>query len=79
MRVNGTLYPKINELPANGVVVSKYATDNDTAVGYVYHKYNRFTKGYLSKNGKTVLYGSDPGYTIRCFNGINFVIPNTKK
>lgn len=66
MRIEGTIYPPINKLPASAVVVSKYATDNNTAVGYVYIKYKRF------KAGK----GEDPGYTIRCFQGSNFVIPN---
>lgn len=62
MRLKGTKYEKIERLPRNAVPVSRYAADNNTAVGYIYIKYERK--------------GSAAGYTIRCFKGSNFVIPN---
>jgi hypothetical protein len=40
-------------------------------VGHVYMKYKRFIEGY--ENGNK---GADPGYIIRCWQGMNFVIPN---
>lgn len=66
MRLNGTKYESIDQLPKNAIVVSKFADSNSMAVGYVYVKYERFIKGETNKH---------PGYTIRCFQGSNFVIP----
>jgi hypothetical protein len=66
MRVNGTKYPVIDALPANALPVSIYATNNNTAVGYIYVKYERYLKGE----------GKKPDYSIRCWNGANYVIPN---
>jgi len=65
MRLNNTKYDLINDLPNNALPVSIYAKDNNTAVGYVYIKYER----YLADKGKY------PGYEIRCFKGSNYVIP----
>ena len=66
MRYNGTKYPKVDNIPPNSMPVSQYAKENNIAAAYVYVKYERFL------NGK----GQDPGYTIKCFLGSNFVIPN---
>lgn len=65
MRINGTKYDTIEKLPAIAQPVSEYARENNTAVGYVYIKYERFLAGK----------GSNPGYSIKCFKGSNFVIP----
>jgi predicted acetyltransferase len=65
MRTQGTKYEPIEILPANAVTVSQYAKEQGKAVGYIYIKYQR----YLSKGGK------HPGYSIRCFKGINFILP----
>ena len=65
MRMNGTKYDVIDTLPAEAVPVSVYARNNNTAVGYIYVKYERYL------NGK----GSKPDYTIKCFMGSNFIIP----
>lgn len=65
MRIKGTKYDTVDTLPAGAQVVSKYARDAGTAVGYIYIKYERYLQGK----------GSRPPYTIKCFNGINFVIP----
>lgn len=74
MRINGTKYQRIEKLPKGAVAVSQYAHDNQLQVGQVYIKYERFVAGY--KNGTK---GKDPGYTIRCWQGMNFVIPQTVK
>lgn len=66
MRYKGTKYPPIEDLPREARTMSVYATEQATAVAYLYTKYERF----LTDKGK------DPGYTIRCFRGINFIIPN---
>jgi hypothetical protein len=63
--MNGTKYETINILPANAIVVSKYALQNNIAVGYIYIKYERFLSGK----------GSKPDYSIKCFQGSNFIIP----
>ncbi len=65
MRLNGTKYDSINILPANALPVSIYAHNKNTAVGYVYIKYDRYLKGE----------GSKPPYTIKCFQYSNYVIP----
>lgn len=65
MRINGTKYEMINSLPSNALPVSIYAHNNNTAVGYVYIKYDRHLRGE----------GSKPNYTIKCFQGSNFVLP----
>ena len=67
MRLRGTKYDKIETLPANAQTPREYANDNNMCSGaYVQVKYDRFI------NGK----GEQPPYIIRCWNGINFVIPN---
>jgi hypothetical protein len=75
MRKNGTKYPKIDKLPAKAIPVSEYAKDNNIQVGTVYMGFKRFRDGYITKAGNQGK-ASNPGYTIRCFKGMNFVIPN---
>lgn len=65
MRMNGTKYEDINSLPPNAIVVSRYAQQTGYAVGYIYIKYERYLKGE----------GTKPPYTIKCFQGSNFIIP----
>ena len=65
MRLNGTKYEEIEQLPIEAMAVSLYARKKKTAVGYIYIKYERFL------NGK----GSAPDYIIRCFKGSNYIIP----
>lgn len=65
MRLDNTKYPVVDTLPNNAEAVSIYARDNNTSVGYIYIKYERFI------NNK----GSNPGYLIRCFKGSNYIIP----
>lgn len=68
MRLRGTKYRQINTLPEGALTPRKYAEANNMCSGaYVQVKYDRFVNGI----------GSDPLYTIRCWNGINFIIPNT--
>jgi hypothetical protein len=69
MRIKGTKYEPIDQLPETAKPVSKYATENNTAVGYIYIKYKRYLDGETTTN---------PGYTIRCYLGMNFVIPNNQ-
>lgn len=71
MRIKGTKYPMVNELPNNAMAVSQYAAAKDMQVGHIYVKYERFASGY--KNGNK---GADPGYSIVCWQGINFVVPS---
>jgi len=71
MRIKGTIYDSIGELPADAKPVSIFARDNKMQVGHVYMKYKRYTIGY--KNGTK---GPYPGYIIRSFNGMNYVIPS---
>ncbi len=66
MRIDGTKYEIIDRLPSNAVNVRQYANNNNMAVGHVYVKYERFITGKSSNK---------PNYTIRCFQGMNFVIP----
>ena len=65
MRKNGTIYEAINALPENALPVSTYAREQNIAVGQIYMKYKRYLNGSSNK----------PDYTIRCFKGANFVIP----
>lgn len=72
MRRKGTKYNTIStdELKALNtdiMQVSVYADLHDIRnMNYVYVKYDRYLSGK----------GSNPGYTIRCWNGTNIVIPN---
>lgn len=66
MRTNGTKYEEIGTLPGNAQAVSVYAAHkNIRNPAYVYIKYERYLSGK----------GSNPGYTIRCWQGMNFVLP----
>lgn len=71
MRTAGTIYEPIEALPAKAMPVSLFAKENDIAVAQVYTKYKRSTNGY--ENGTI---GPHPGYTIRSFCGMNYVIPD---
>lgn len=75
MRTNGTKYGPIAKLPKTAKPVSQYALEAKLAVGQIYMKYERYIHGYPNTGTK----GPDPGYTIRCWNGMNFVIPQTVK
>lgn len=75
MRINGTSYKSIGSLPDDAVPVSEYATKQGVKVGTVYMRYKRFIDGYTTSGGNHSK-GSDPGYQIRCYKGINFVVPN---
>lgn len=66
MRTDGTIYPVIKLLPENAMPVSVFARERKIAVGQVYMKIKRFEDG---KGGK-------PDYSIRCFMGTNYVIPD---
>lgn len=72
MRHKGTKYTSIStdelkQLDTDIMQVSVYAAQHNIPnMNYVYIKYDRFLAGK----------GSDPGYTIRCWNGSNIVIPN---
>ena len=66
MRINGTKYETIDKLPAAAQPVSQFASSKNTAVGYIYIKYERYLSGK----------GSNPGYSIKCFKGSNFIIPD---
>lgn len=70
MRKNGTKYTAIDRLPNNALTVSKYANQQGIAVAQVYTKYERHITGYLNGNK-----GSDPGYSIVCWQGMNWVVP----
>lgn len=66
MRTNGTKYEEIDKLPDNAQAVSVYAAhENIRNPAYVCVKYDRYLAGK----------GSYPGYTIRCWQGMNFVLP----
>lgn len=75
MRIKGTNYKTINELPSDAVPVSEYATSKGVKVGTIYMRYIRFKDGYVTSGGNQSK-GSDPGYQIRCYKGINFVVLN---
>lgn len=75
MRKKGTKYPKIAHLPDNAVPVSEFANVQAIQVGTVYMKYKRFTDGYTTGAGNPGK-GSNPAYKIRCYKGMNFVIPD---
>jgi len=72
MRRKGTKYDTIGidelkQLTQEPVQVGVYADQNDIKnMNYVYIMYDRYLAGK----------GSNPGYTIRSWNGTNVVIPN---
>jgi len=67
MRANGTKYEEIKALPPNAKAVSVYAAEiGQRNPAYICVKYDRYLKGE----------GENPGYTIRCWQGMNIVIPN---
>lgn len=72
MRRKGTKYEvittdQLKHLEADAMQVSVYADQQGIPnMNYVYVKYDRYLAGK----------GSNPGYTIRCWNGTNIVIPN---
>ena len=72
MRRKGTKYDiitteELQHLKQLPVQVGVYADQNNIRnMNYVYIMYDRFLAGK----------GSNPGYTIRCWNGTNVVIPN---
>jgi hypothetical protein len=74
MRTNGTKYDEIDELPKGSLPVSKYAKKRKiSSSAYVHVKFDRFKFGYINKAGNMV-YGPDPGYEIRDYEGTNYVI-----
>lgn len=77
MRRSGTKYDSIDELPqGRSWPVSLYAKNKGIlSPAYVCVKYDRFLFGYKKKDG-SIAYGEDPGYIIRCYQGINYVIKN---
>ena len=66
MRRNGTKYESIDRLPDDAQPVSLFAAGQNTAVGVVYIRYDR----YLAGKGK------DPGYRILGYMGMNWVVAN---
>lgn len=72
MRTAGTIYEAIESLPAKALPVSHYASQENIAVGQVYIQYRRYLDGYP----KTGTKGPYPGYIIRSFRGMNYVIPD---
>jgi hypothetical protein len=74
MRTSGTKYDSIDQLPQGALPVSKYARKHTKwSPAYLHVKYDRFKFGYKKKDGSLV-YGEDPGYTIVCYEGTNYVI-----
>ena len=69
MRLKGTKYEKLEgDLPKGAMTCRDFAKAKGMCSGaYVQVKYDRFTDGISKVN---------PGYTIKCWNGINMVIPN---
>lgn len=75
MRKNGTKYPEAKKYEKGMIPVSQFAEQEGIAVGQVYMKYDRHVIGY--KNKKGILTGTKadyPGYDIKQFNGMNYVI-----
>jgi hypothetical protein len=73
MRTNGTKYDTIEQLPPGALPVSRFARKNKiSSPAYVHVKYDRFKFGYLNTQGNFV-HGEDPGYTIICYEGTNYV------
>ena len=69
MRLKGTKYPKIDELPDGAKTCREYAEANGLCSGaYVQVKFDRWEKGK----------GQFPGYYIKCWNGINVVIQSAE-
>ena len=65
MRKAGTKYDKIEKLPIEAKPVSMYADEIGTQVPQIYIKYER----YLDNKGK------NPGYVIRQYQNMNYIIP----
>jgi hypothetical protein len=77
MRTKGTKYEKINKPHKKMVPVSAFAMQEGIAVGQVYMKHDRHFIGYKDKTGKlTGTKANYPGYIIRQFQGMNYVIPD---
>lgn len=76
MRKNGTKYKVIKNYNPKMIPVSQFAGQMGIAVGQVYMKHDRHFEGY-KRNGKlTGTKAEYPGYIIRQFNGMNYVIPD---
>ena len=74
MRINGTKYDTIEQLPSSALPVSAYARKNKiSSPAYVHVKYDRFKFGYYNDKGE-LKHGENPGYKIICFAGTNYVI-----
>jgi hypothetical protein len=71
MRTKGTKYETISKLPSKAKPVSLFARENDWQVATVYLKHDRHFEGYANGNK-----GPYPGYVIRQFQGMNYVIPD---
>lgn len=71
MRREGTKYPIAKNYDKKMMPVSQYAGMKGISVAQVYIQYDRHVVGY-----KSGYKGPYPGYTIKQFNGMNFVIPD---
>jgi hypothetical protein len=71
MRKEGTKYPTVKSYDKRMQPVSAYAANKGTSVAQVYIQYDRHATGY-----KSGYKGPHPGYIIRQFNGMNYVIPD---
>lgn len=74
MRIKGTKYDSIDQLPADALPVSKYARKfKYSSPAYVHVKYDRYKFGYYSKDGE-LMHTSYPDYDIVDFQGTCYVI-----
>lgn len=74
MRTAGTIYEPLEPLPlpGNAIPVSAFAKKENIAVGQVYMRYRRYLDGYPNTGTK----GPYPGYVIKSYYGMNYVIPD---
>ena len=75
MRIKGTNYPFIKQLPPDALPVREYADKENVSVAAIYMRFDRFMQGYTTKAG-TISKLKDPGYSIKCYKGMNFIVFN---
>lgn len=78
MRIKGTKYDTIEQLPSDAIPVSLFTSKygkrfNVRSSAYAHIKYDRHFVGYRNKSGQ-LLHTDHPGYDIVDFHGTCYVI-----
>lgn len=79
MRIKGTKYDSIDQLPADAIPISLFVSRygkqfNVRSAAYAHVKYDRHRIGYRNKPKGALKYTDHPGYDIVDFHGSCYVI-----